>query len=156
MRVVHLPELLLDLGHLLDLVFGQGITGKEVRQLAPGNAPGALLHAAHEVEHFLEPVRAQPVERLDDLPFGIGCRRHGAHLPQRRSSAVYLPAPHRRRTTMRMSPRGRSVTLGSGATRCPGTSSKRTRWASVASSRWPSIRAKWLPMQMRGPAPKGR
>src|SRR6266700_1503983 len=36
-----------------------------------------------------------------------------------------------------------------------GANSKVTRCASVASKSWASIKAKWLPIQMRGPTPKG-
>jgi hypothetical protein len=43
----------------------------------------------------------------------------------------------------------------SGSIAWPGTSSTRNRWAIVARTNAPSIRAKWLPTQERGPPPKG-
>ncbi len=53
-------------------------------------------------------------------------------------------------------PEGRSVIVGSGRIVCPGTRSTRARRRIVASPITASSIAKPCPMQMRGPAPKGK
>jgi mono/diheme cytochrome c family protein len=68
----------------------------------------------------------------------------------------YRERPRRLCSVMGTGPFGRSVRIGSGAGRWPGTSSTRKRRARVASTSCASTRANSRPMHMRMPPPKGK
>jgi len=64
--------------------------------------------------------------------------------------------PSRRRSSSFTPSRGRRVTEGSTARWKPGTGRTSKTWSQAASTSTASIRAKWLPTQVRWPPPKGK
>lgn len=127
--------------------------------LAPKQRPRATLAdllAIPEAERFHEIIDGELVEKA--MPSG----RHGGAQAGIviRIGGPYarLASAYRRRPTTRMGTPffGRSVAYASGSTGTRVARSKSARASRVASTIGASMSEKWLPMQTRGPAPKGR